>query len=570
MKNNRVAVVGAGIGGLVAAAILAKKGLDVTVVEKADRPGGKMRTVEVSGRAIDAGPTVFTMRRLFAEIAEEAGFSLDDALTLTPVETLARHAWGPDERLDLFVDPARSADAIGDFSGADEARRFLAFHAEAAHVFRTLEHSFIRAGAPSRAKLVMGAGLRGLADLARVRPFASLWSTLGGMFADPRLRQLFGRYATYCGSSPYLAPATLMLVAHVEMDGVWLVEGGMARVAEAFEAAARANGATFRYGAGAEGIEVENGRVSGIRLGGGEIVAADAVVFNGDASALGAGFLGRGPERAAPKTKPSDRSLSALTFCRVAETEGFPLARHTVFFSDAYEEEFADIFRRSRLPERPTVYVCAQDRDDAGGLEADRAPGSAGSGQGSSWPGSTGPSRPDPELDLEHGSSGQAGGRRQSYEAAADRISPERLMLLVNAPPIGDAYHFGREEIARCERNAMELMSRCGLTIQPSTTVATSPSDFAALFPGTGGALYGPASHGANASFRRPTAKTALKGLYLAGGSVHPGPGIPMAALSGWRAASSLIADFASTSRSRRAATPGGMSTPGATTDATG
>lgn len=516
MKRDRVIVVGAGIGGLAAAAILARRGADVTVLERAGGPGGKIRTVEAGGRPIDAGPTVFTMRRLFEEIAAEAGFDLDAAVGLAPVETLARHAWSREERLDLFVDPARSAEAIGDFAGAAEAKRFLAFHAEAAHVFRTLEHSFIRAAAPSRAKLVAGAGLRGLADLARIRPFASLWSTLGRMFVDPRLRQLFGRYATYCGSSPFEAPATLMLVAHVEMDGVWLVEGGMIRLAQAFETRAKANGAVFRYGAEVRSIDVASGRVEGVTTADGERLAADAVVFNGDVAALGQGLLGRGPARAAPRVSPRERSLSALTFCRTARTDGFPLARHSVFFSDAYEAEFSDVFGRSRLPERPTVYVCAQDRDD-GGARASEGPA-------------------------------------------------ERLMLLVNAPPIGDHYQFGREEAARCERNAMDLLARCGLTIESSETIPTSPSDFAALFPGTGGALYGAASHGANASFRRPAAKTSLPGLYLAGGSVHPGPGVPMAALSGWRAAASVISDLASTGRFRRRDTPGGTSTPGATT----
>jgi 1-hydroxycarotenoid 3,4-desaturase len=430
-------------------------------------------------------------------------------------------------------------------------------------VFRTLDQPFIRAAEPSRARLVMGAGLRGLADLARIRPFATLWATLGQMFSDPRLRQLFGRYATYCGSSPFLAPATLMLVAHVELDGVWLVEGGMARVAQAFEAAARANGASFRYGAEVASIEVRSGRAAGVRLSGGELIEADAVVFNGDAEALGSGLLGPGPSRAAPRTKPSERSLSAVTFCRVARAEGFPLARHTVFFSDDYEAEFSDVFGHWRLPENPTVYVCAQDRDDGGRLSPPplQAPSSSGLTRGS---------MSDVELHAGDGSSGQAGGRRSSEPASKpDAGAPERLMLLVNAPAIGDHYAFGRGEIARCEANATAVLARSGLRLEAGESAATSPSDFAALFPGTGGALYGPASHGANASFRRATARTALPGLYLAGGSVHPGPGIPMAALSGWRAADWATRDFASTGRSRAGATPGGISTQRARTGST-
>ena len=575
MPAERVVVIGAGVGGLVAAGVLARAGLDVTVVERAERPGGKIRTIAVGGRPIDVGPTVFTMRGLLREIAEAAGFSLDEAISLKSVETLARHAWGPDERLDLFADPARSADAIGDFAGAEEARRFLAFHAEAAHVFRTLDQSFIRAEAPSRAGLVMGAGLRGLADLVRIRPFQTLWSTLGQMFEDVRLRQLFGRYATYCGSSPFSAPATLMLIAHVEMDGVWLVEGGMVRLAEAFAAQAEANGARFRFGAEAASIEVDKGRASAVALSTGERLEADAVLFNGDVEALGSGLLGQGPTRAAPRTAAKDRSLSAVTLASLARTDGFPLARHTVFFSADYRAEFDEIFGHSRLPESPTVYVCAQDRDDAGRLappppftspqggEVDVAQATAGEGEGTS-PEREAPPHPALWADLSPPWRGEE--PRSSPDVLQDAF-PERLMLLVNAPAVGDAYHFGREEIARCERNALDLLARCGLTLEPSgETVSTTPSDFAEMFPATGGALYGPASHGSSASFRRATTRSALPGLYLAGGSVHPGAGVPMAALSGWRAATSLIADLASTGRSRRTATPGGMSTPGATT----
>jgi 1-hydroxycarotenoid 3,4-desaturase len=135
--------------------------------------------------------------------------------------------------------------------------------------------------------------------------------------------------------------------------------------------------------------------------------------------------------------------------------------------------------------------------------------------------------------------------------------------MLVNAPPTGDTDPFDQAEIAQCEERHLALLHRCGadLEIDPASRTVTTPRDFEGLFPGTGGALYGRATHGWRASFQRPPVRTRLAGLYLASGSAHPGPGVPMAALSGRLAADCLMADWGSTGRSRRAATSGGTST---------
>jgi 1-hydroxycarotenoid 3,4-desaturase len=510
----RVVVIGGGVGGLVAALELACAGLDVTLLERAATPGGKLREVAVAGRRLDAGPTVFTMRWVFEEVFADAGAALSDHLSLRPASILARHAWTAGQQLDLFADLEESADAIGHFAGAAEARGFRAFSAEATRIYATLEKPFIRGGRPSMGSLLRDAGA---VALWGIRPFDTLWKALSQHFADPRLRQLFGRYATYCGSSPFLAPATLMLVAHVERDGVWLVDGGMHGIAQALAGLAAARGATLRFGAEAAEVLLERGRVAGVRLADGERVAAEAVVVNADAGAVAAGLLGTAVRGAAPAVAARDRSLSAVTWATVARSEGFPLSRHNVFFSGDYAAEFRDL-AAGRLPQEPTVYVCAQDRGDDDALLS----------------------------------------------------GPERLLCLVNAPSTGDARPPTPTEIERCADRSFRLLARCGLTLWPEATEVTTPAGFHQLFPGTGGALYGPAVHGATATFKRPGARTRVPGLYLAGGSTHPGAGVPMAALSGRLAAASLLADldtkigektaWTSTARSPAAATPGGTS----------
>jgi 1-hydroxycarotenoid 3,4-desaturase len=522
MAEHKVVVVGAGVGGLVSALLLAARGLHVTLVEAGDAPGGKMRAVDVGGASIDAGPTVFTMRWVFDEILADVGTTLDELVTLSPLRVLARHAWrGHDARLDLHADAQASADAIARFATPAEGKRFLAFCSEAQRIYRRLEGPHIRSSRPSFAQMVGDLGPSGLKALAALGPFATLWQTLGRHFHDPRLRQLFARYATYCGASPWAAPATLMLVAHVEMDGVWSIDGGMNRLAQRLAGLAAARGARLAYGTRVERIDTDGGRVRGVVLADGTRLPADAVVFNGDANALALGLLGNDAADAMPPPlQATQRSLSAVTWALHARTAGFPLVRHNVFFDDDYASEFDDVFAKRRLPQRGTVYVCAQDRGDEAFAPSGR----------------------------------------------------ERLLALVNAPADGDLAAADLDaEIEPCEQRSWALLKQCGLDIETSTAtmLRRTPTDFEHLYPGSGGALYGPATHGWMALFKRPGAATALPGLYLAGGSAHPGPGVPMAAMSGRLAAATLLAHLDSISRSRRVRIAGGTSMRSATTAAT-
>ncbi|MGA2288715.1 1-hydroxycarotenoid 3,4-desaturase CrtD [Bradyrhizobium sp.] len=510
MPRDRVLIVGAGIAGLVSAFALAARGFDVTVLERGTAPGGKMRQIAIGGTQIDSGPTVFTMRWVFDELFAAVGRNFADHVHLRPLEILARHAWDADAQLDLFADEARSVEAIGDFAGAAEAARYRAFCRDTKRIYDILEKPFLRAPQPSMGGLIGANGFRGFMQLPQIKPFWSMWSALSQYFHDPRLRQLFGRYATYCGSSPFRAPATLMLIAHVEREGVWSIDGGMHGLASALAEAAKSLGATICYGQEVSEILTSRGRADGVRLSCGERIPADAVIMNADVAAVAGGLFGINASRAATAIPPGARSLSAMTWSIVAKTDGFPLRRHNVFFSQNYAAEFDDIFGHDSLPREPTVYVCAQDREN---------------------------------------------------DAAAG-TGVEKLLVLVNAPANGDRHSFDAAEVEQCAQRTFGVLERCGLRIhcRPETTRVTTPADFNRLFPATGGALYGRSSHGWTASFQRPGARTRIPGLYLAGGSTHPGPGVPMAALSGRSAAASLMADLGSIVQSPKTAMRGGMS----------
>ena len=510
MREKHVVVVGAGMAGLVSALLLSHQGVKVTVIDKAATVGGKIRQLYPNGFAVDSGPTVFTMRWVFDEIFSAVNASLDRLLKITPLPVLGRHAWDDGSALDLFADPLASLDAIGRFAGLAEAKNFERFCLKVREVYDTLQAPYIQSASPSMLQLMGAVGPRGLGVLASLGAMSNLWDSLGKFFGDPRLRQLFARYATYCGSSPWQAPATLMLIAQVEMDGVWAIEGGMHALPQCMETLAKQRGAHFMLGQACQRINTHGGQVRGVTLENGQTIDADAVVFNGDVAALRAGLLGDTVKRAT-KLVTGERSLSAVTWSVYAKTYGFELDRHNVFFQNHYASEFSDIFKREQLPSAPTVYVCAQDR----GL-----------------------------------------GLRPNAQG-------ERLLCLVNAPAVGDRQLLTDEAIEQCQHNSFQLLNRCGLGVQTTAfnTHRTTPAVFNQLFPATGGALYGQATHGWMSAFNRPTAKSHIPGLFLAGGSVHPGPGVPMAAMSGRLAGAAVMDHLGSTSRSTRVVTSGGMLT---------
>lgn len=508
-----VIIVGGGAGGLAAALDLAVRGFEVRVLERAASVGGKIRQVEVAGTPVDVGPTVLTMRWVLDELWAHAGASVDRDLTLVPLDPIARHFWSDGSSLDLHGDTEHTAAAITAFAGPREADGYRGFRRYARQIFDAVDRPFLRAQRPSVGSL-LGTNLATLADLMRIDATRTLWAALGDYFRDRRLRQLFGRYATYAGSSPLRAPATLHVIAEVEQQGVYRVKGGMIAVAHALAALAARRGVEVSCGTEVSEVLVSGGRAVGVRLIGGETLLADAVIVNADVRAVAAGRFGSAVRRAAPGAERAERSSSALTWAVSARTSGVPLAHHDVFFSDDYEAETRALWDHRIVPDEPTIYCCAQDRI-----------------------------------------------------SEIPPAGPERLFLLVNAPPDGDHHRPSGKEMESWTEATFQRLARMGLSIEPVEVPRTmSPADFEGLFPATGGALYGPASHGWRSAFAREGARTRIASLYFAGGAVHPGAGVPMAILSGRRAAEVASADLASTRRSPRRATLGTTWTSSATT----
>jgi len=494
-----VVVIGGGVGGLSAAIQVAASGRRVVVLERAARIGGKMRELSVSGRSIDSGPTVMTMRWAFDQLFAAAGRELKTYVELVPLEVLARHGWPDGARLDLFADIEASVAAIDAFAGAGDAAGYRRFCAHTEKIFAIVEQPFLQSARPSVAAVVTAKGLRGALEFARIDWHRSMWRALSSFFKDPRLRQLFARYATYYGSSPFRAPATLNLIAHVERDGVWRVAGGMYRLAEALERCATELGVEIRTGCEVAEVLTEAGRAVGVQLRSGERVPAAAVIVNAAPQALDEGRLGEQLRGCVGISAKAPRSLSAVTWSALARTRGFPLAHHNVFFSRDYAKEFRAL-EAGELIDEPTVYVHAQDRID----------------------------RP----------------TTNPAQAQHEWSEPERLLILVNAPARGDQAPWSTTDLDALERRSHAIMRACGLELDLIEVQRSSPETFEDLFPATGGALYGFATHSMSSPFQRPPTRTKLAGLYLAGGGAHPGAGIPMVCLSGQLAGRAAIEDL--------------------------
>jgi phytoene desaturase len=479
---SRVVVVGAGVGGLAAAARLAALGHHVTVCEASPEPGGKLGVYERDGFRFDTGPSLVTMPYVFEDLFTSTG-GWPAGLSLTPLEPLARYRFadgtGVDASSDLDVHCHRLDAALGPGAGDD----WRAFSERAGRIWAASRGPFLESALAGPATLARLA-LRRPRDLAAIAPGSSLRGLGRRYLRDPRLRAYLDRYATYTGSDPRRAPAALAAVPYVEQAyGGWYVPGGLHRLGAAVHDRAVERGARVRLGARVVRVELEGGRVAGVKLEDGGRLPADIVVANADASVVYRTLV-EAP-RAARRLARATPSLAGFVLLLAVRGRTPGLAHHNVLFPQDYDAEFDAVFGPAARPvPDPTLYVSAPDDP------AVRPPGT------------------------------------------------EAWFVLVNAPRHGrgpGAVDWRAPGLADAYADTLlDLLAARGLPVRDRVLFSQvlTPADLEQRTGAVGGGIYGTSSNGPTAAFLRPANRSPVPGLFLVGGSAHPGGGLPLVTLS--------------------------------------
>ncbi|MEV4714292.1 phytoene desaturase family protein [Micromonospora sp. NPDC049374] len=481
----RIVVVGAGVGGLATAARLAVTGHQVTVLERADEVGGKLgrhrRDAPEGSFHFDTGPSLLTLPEVFHELFEATGAKLDEYLDLVPLDPIVRHVFpGGGPVLDSCADPAeftaRIGAALGDRAAADWQRLWR----RAGRVWRASERDILRRRVDSPRDLARLAWRLG--DLAAIRPGQSLRGLGRTLIFDRRLRMLLDRYATYTGADPRRAPAALVAVPYAELAfGGWYLRGGLGTLADALLSRCLDLGVVVRTGTTVTRIDAVGGRVHGVRIADSTTpVPADVVVANVDALSVYRDLL-PDPHRLAGLT---DRSLAGFVLLLGVRGDS-GLAHHNVFFPHDYDAEFDAVFgdpgrgRRARPAADPTVFVTVAN---------------------------------DPAV------------RPAGHEA---------WFVLVNAARQGTApgaIDWRRPGLAQAYADrVLDVLAERGVDVRDRLVFrdVRTPADLATATGAPGGTIYGTAG-----GLLRPANRGPARGLWLVGGSSHPGGGLPMVTLS--------------------------------------
>jgi phytoene desaturase len=479
-----VIVVGAGLGGLATAIRLAVRGVPVTILEKNSHAGGKMDIVREGGYTFDTGPSLLTMPFVLEDLFRDASRDISEYLELIRIDPICRYHFADGTTLEASSDPERMSREIERLSPADGEgfRRFLA-HGE--EIYHAAAEPFLFQPFGSWTWRSLISGLRYLPAVTKLDAGRTLDEAVSRYVRDSRLRQLLNRFATYNGSSPYHAPATLSIIPYVEFTmGGWYVRGGMYSIASALTRLARELGVVIETGVEVDHLVCREGSVTGVMVTGGEARTARCVVVNADALYARHRLLGPAMNGRRKKFREPEPSLAGFVLLLGVNRRYADLHHHTVYFSSDYRGEFDALMSGRRPYEDPTIYVSVSTISDPG-----LAP------EGSS-----------------------------------------NMFVLVNAAPLGSAFDWATQ--ARSYRDLIiRRLTERGLTdLERHIDVEhiITPQDFQNRYNAYRGAIYGTSSNSRFSAFLRPPNRSRdLDRLYFVGGSSHPGGGIPLVLLSG-------------------------------------
>ncbi len=481
-------VIGAGIGGIAAAVRLACKGYAVQIVEANAYPGGKLSEFSLKGYRFDAGPSLFTLPQLVEELFELSGKKPSAYFQYSKLPVVCEYFYEDGTRLTAHADPEAFAEELA--GKTDEKKdNILAFLRDSRTKYDITANLFLHRSLHRWGTWFNKDAFKGYLNLGKLDVFRTMNEANQSQFRDPRVVQLFNRYATYNGSDPYQTPATLNVIPHLEYNiGAFFPKEGMFGITQSLVRLAEDLGVQFRYSIPVREIITTHGKVTGIRLdsaaarekGVGEEITADLVITNMD--------IVNTYRKLLPGQKQPDfllnqpKSSSALIFYWGIRQPFPELDLHNIFFSADYRHEFDCIFRQKTLTNDPTVYVNITSKykpDDAPeGCENWFVMINSPNNSGQNWD----------QL---------IAGARQSIVTKLSRLLRTDLAPLI----------------------------ACEAVLDPRTIESRTSS--------AQGALYGNASNNRYAAFLRHSNQSSrIKNLYFVGGSVHPGGGIPLSLLS--------------------------------------
>lgn len=485
MQPKKINVIGAGLGGLAVSCLLAAKGHDVTVFEKNEGPGGKINQVESFGFRFDTGPSLLTMPFILEELFSRCGAELSDYLSLKSVEPICRYFYRDGTVFSCSHKKEETLNEIKRIAPEDVAayNKFLSYSAD---LYDRTKDAFLFNPLYGLKDL----GNVNLLDFFRIDAFKTVSERVDDYFQSLYLRKFFKRFTTYNGSSPYQAPATLNVIPHVELAlGGYYIDGGIYALVEALFSLAKRLGVSFLFDTTISRIKAEDDSVQSIVDNFGNMYSADLVISNSDAAETYMNLL---EDETIPKSKKQsiqslEPSCSGFVLLLGIDKSYEKLSHHNIFFSEDYEREFRQIFNEKVMPEDPTIYI----------------------------------------ADTSHSNPAHA------------PDDGSNLFVLVNAPYLSDRYDWGehRSDYASHVISELELrgLDRLGDSIMYQESI--TPADFYEKYRSNKGSIYGTSSNNRMAAFLRPRNKSReIDGLYLTGGSTHPGGGIPLVILSAFHA----------------------------------